>query len=150
MLITNPSSTTVSLPLMESISGAIMRQMQGSSGVSMDVLSQTGAALMAAVSALSGNSMLGGHVTWTVPVPTGISSLTVRLPTRFAAPPLLTWGISTVEPVTYLANPQQITASGFVVHFSDTVLEPGVTLTTTAAPAIQGATVWPQIPGLPV
>lgn len=78
----------------------------------------------------------GGAVTWTVPVPTGVSSLTVALPTPFASPPQLTWGVGATGPVTYLATPQAITVSGFVAQFSDTVLEPGVTLTATASPAV--------------
>lgn len=279
MFVSNPSSSPVTLPFVEAISGAITQQIQGSSGVSMAILSATGMAMMQAVMALSGNSVFdgqlisttngpatrlivdtynsansfgssfrgrrargtidspagilgddvllqlvgdgydgtgfinakaslvlfaaedwgpgrngtyaiirttptgsatvqervrvapdgnvgigvtaptyrldvagganftepvrvngvpiggGGAVTWTVPVPTGVSSLTVALPTPFASPPQLTWGVGTTQPVTYLVTPQSITVSGFVAQFSDTVLEPGVTLTATASPA---------------
>ena len=101
----------------------------------MLVLNQTGAAILNQILTLSGQmAPSGGGCSFTAVVPTGVSTLAVTFPRTYAYRPLLSWGLKVESNVTYLVSARNVTTSGYTAAFSDTVLESGVTLITTAQP----------------
>lgn len=112
--------------------------------ISQATLDATGAALRAQIAAASGmlqsqiNALtpIGGPTAFAVSVPTGVASLSVVFPVPYLLPPLVAPSFEPSAGVTYQVAAQTVTAIGYTASFSDTILEPGGTLTTAVFPSL--------------
>jgi len=111
---------------MHSVSGAIVSQITQSSGVPQSALDATGQLIQAQIAAISGATVAQSFITQ---IPTGISLLSVNFPISYATTPKVQPTLAAALNILYLINPQAITPSGYILNFSDTVLETGVTVT---------------------
>jgi len=81
--------------------------------------------------ALTGSSDTTTQTFVTV-VPTGVDCLAVSYTSAYAATPFVSATISSTGDIIYQMNVRQITSSGYLAIFSDTITENGVTINTYA------------------